>query len=59
VAGMAGVALGGSKLGAGAVLAQFLEFHQALVADLVSSAAALLALDHRHRLPVDGGHGFH
>ena len=54
---VAGIALGRTEFGA--VLAQLDDFSRRLVADLVTPAASFLALGHRHRLPVNCGHGFH
>ena len=54
---MAGIARRHAKPAAG--LFQILDFLGRLQADLVTGAAAFHAFGHRHRLPVNRGHGFH
>lgn len=57
VPGVTGIARSRAKLAA--VLAQFRDVIRRLHADLVTPAAALFSLNHRHRLPMDRGHSQH
>src|SRR5579872_1808342 len=41
------------------MLAQLSHFGRTLQSDFVATSAALLAFNHRHGLPMNGGHGLH